>query len=499
MAEKSGLIKVFDSLTDTTPTVFADLRSKVDDYWDRGLLGLALPPTFPANPWVYVLYTYDAPIGGSAPVWNDGCPTPPGPTTDGCVVSGRLSRLQANGDVMTGTEQVLINDWCQQFPSHSIGTVRFGPDGALYVSGGDGASFNGADYGQYGGSSGSPTPKNPCGDPPAGVGGTESLPSAEGGALRSQDIRTMPGSGTGYAADREGRQPERVLAAGEASGNQAADQQGTNTGTYSGRRHPRPAGAPRDGDTAVDLNGTSGYVTVPDAAALRLADGPFTLEAGSTGPPWARPSRATRSRCSTRTTAATRSTSQNNVMYFDQAGVGTIAKAESLNGHRLAPPGGHQERPSVHLYQDGVDVTGAVDRPRPSPTARPSSCWAPGAGPRARSSTGCSTRSRFTRRRSPRPRSPPTTRRASAAAAAGDPAGLDGTILRLDPATGAAMAGNPNIGSPDLNARRIISYGVRNPFRFTFRPGTSELWIGDVGFSAWEEINRPRRPHGRAQ
>ena len=51
------------------------------------------PPNFPTNPYVYVLYTYDAPIGGTAPSWNDGCPTPPGPTTDGCVVSGRLSRL----------------------------------------------------------------------------------------------------------------------------------------------------------------------------------------------------------------------------------------------------------------------------------------------------------------------------------------------------------------------------------------------------------------------
>ena len=51
---------------------------------------------------------------------------------------------------MTGTEQVLINDWCQQYPSHSIGTLLFGRDGYLYVSSGDGASFNNVDYGQYG-------------------------------------------------------------------------------------------------------------------------------------------------------------------------------------------------------------------------------------------------------------------------------------------------------------------------------------------------------------
>ena len=55
---------------------------------------------------------------------------------------------------------------------------------------------------------------------------------------------------------------------------------------------------------------------------------------------------------------------------------------------------------------------------------------------------------------------------------------------------------NPLAGSTDANARRIIAYGLRNPFRFTFRPGTSELWIGDVGWNDWEEINRIDRPDG---
>ncbi len=77
VAEKSGLIKVFDNLSDTTPTIFADLRTKVYNGWDRGLLGLALDPNFPTNPYVYVLYTYDAPIGGTAPKWGT-----PGATSD---------------------------------------------------------------------------------------------------------------------------------------------------------------------------------------------------------------------------------------------------------------------------------------------------------------------------------------------------------------------------------------------------------------------------------
>ena len=190
VAEKSGLIKVFDNLSDTTPTLFADLSTNVHNFWDRGMLGFALDPGFPANPYVYVLYAHDAAIGGTAPRWgtagvlSDPCPTPPGATGDGCVISGRLSRLQAAGNVMTGPEQVLIEDWCQQYPSHSTGSLAFGEDGALYVSGGDGASFNFADWGQDG------SPLNPCGDPPGGVGATLSPPTAEGGALRSQDLRT---------------------------------------------------------------------------------------------------------------------------------------------------------------------------------------------------------------------------------------------------------------------------------------------------------------------
>src|SRR5262249_17135988 len=75
-----------------------------------------------------------------------------------------------------------------------------------------------------------------------------------------------------------------------------------------------------------------------------------------------------------------------------------------------------------------------------------------------------------------------------------DPAALYGSILRLDPNTGAAASGNPNSGSSDPNARRIIAQGLRNPFRFTIRPGTNEVWIGDVGWSDWEEIDRITNP-----
>ena len=50
VAEKSGLIKVFDNLSDTTPTMFADLRTNVYNFWDRGLLGLGARPELPGQP-----------------------------------------------------------------------------------------------------------------------------------------------------------------------------------------------------------------------------------------------------------------------------------------------------------------------------------------------------------------------------------------------------------------------------------------------------------------
>ena len=81
VAEKSGLIKVFASLTATTPMIFADLRPQVHDYWDRGLLGMELDPAFPTRPYVYVLYALDknpASPGSPVPTWMDDCPTPPG-------------------------------------------------------------------------------------------------------------------------------------------------------------------------------------------------------------------------------------------------------------------------------------------------------------------------------------------------------------------------------------------------------------------------------------
>jgi glucose/arabinose dehydrogenase len=202
VAQRSGQILVYSSVHDSTPTVFADLRTQVYDNGDRGVLGMALDPDFPTRPYVYVLYTYNHLLGDPepAPKWagpqpeGDPCPKPPGADVDACPVSGRLVRLTADGDHAVESsgapvEHLLVEDWCQQFSSHSIGDLQFGPEGALFASGGDGASFTSADYGQFGWPQ-----KNQCGDPPAPVGGNEEPPAALGGSLRAQNVEDLDGS-----------------------------------------------------------------------------------------------------------------------------------------------------------------------------------------------------------------------------------------------------------------------------------------------------------------
>ena len=96
--------------------------------------------------------------------------------------------------------------------------------------------------------------------------------------------------------------------------------------------------------------------------------------------------------------------------------------------------------------------------------------------------------------RSAAPRSTPTAEggalRSQDIRTTGDPTGLNGAILRVDPDTGLGMPGNPFATSPSQNARRIVGYGLRNPFRIAIRPRTNEIWLGYVGWSSWEELNR---------
>jgi glucose/arabinose dehydrogenase len=84
----------------------------------------------------------------------------------------------------------------------------------------------------------------------------------------------------------------------------------------------------------------------------------------------------------------------------------------------------------------------------------------------------------------------------------GDPTDYSGAIVRVDRASGEALPDNPLfkdptaplLDNPDVRARRILAYGFRSPFRFELRPGTDELYVGDVGQDRWEELDRLASP-----
>ena len=78
---------------------------------------------------------------------------------------------------------------------------------------------------------------------------------------------------------------------------------------------------------------------------------------------------------------------------------------------------------------------------------------------------------------------------------------LLGKILRIDPRAGGGRpyqvpANNPFVGRSGARGE-IYSYGLRNPWRFSFDRSTGALSIGDVGQNAYEEIDYVKRGAGR--
>jgi glucose/arabinose dehydrogenase len=80
----------------------------------------------------------------------------------------------------------------------------------------------------------------------------------------------------------------------------------------------------------------------------------------------------------------------------------------------------------------------------------------------------------------------------------GDPGGrgqsladLLGDILRLDVSSGTSYTvppDNPFVGQTGPRPE-VWSYGLRNPWRFSFDAATGDLYIGDVGQNVWEEVD----------
>jgi len=96
---------------------FLDLRDRVGAGGERGLLGLAFSPAFPADRRLFVNYT-----------------DPDGTT----VVSSFLAGPGATADRADPASERVLLRVAQPYPNHNGGGLAFGPDGLLYVGLGDG-------------------------------------------------------------------------------------------------------------------------------------------------------------------------------------------------------------------------------------------------------------------------------------------------------------------------------------------------------------------------
>jgi glucose/arabinose dehydrogenase len=117
VVQKGGLIRILNSTGIVNTTPFLNLTSLVSTNSERGLLGLAFHPDYNLNGYFFVNYT----------------------DTAGNTVIARYSVSAVNPDIATSTATILMTI-AQPFSNHNGGTIKFGPDGYLYIGMGDGGS-----------------------------------------------------------------------------------------------------------------------------------------------------------------------------------------------------------------------------------------------------------------------------------------------------------------------------------------------------------------------
>jgi len=138
--DQGGLAWVVTKGGDKLPTPLLDVRSRLVPftiYDERGLLGLATHPDFIHNPLVYT-YTSE-PVDGTA----DFVSVIPAAATLNCqsiIAEWRMDPKNPDQIDPASRREILRID--KPYSNHNGGTLRFGPDGYLYISLGDGGRAN---------------------------------------------------------------------------------------------------------------------------------------------------------------------------------------------------------------------------------------------------------------------------------------------------------------------------------------------------------------------
>jgi glucose/arabinose dehydrogenase len=124
IARNEGFLYIHQNGTLLPPAL--DLSAQTCFNYERGMLGLAVDPSFTSNHYIYVFYTYKK---------QGNCET-----NDASKPVNRVSRftLNDNNTISPSSELVLIDNIPSYSGSHNAGDLGFGKDGYLYVTVGDG-------------------------------------------------------------------------------------------------------------------------------------------------------------------------------------------------------------------------------------------------------------------------------------------------------------------------------------------------------------------------
>jgi glucose/arabinose dehydrogenase len=118
VVQQGGIIRIVNSAGVVNATPFLTITSAIVSGGERGLLGLAFHPNYATNGYFYVNYTRAG---------------------DGATVIARYT-VSSDPNVADASSGTVLLTIAQPFSNHNGGTIKFGPDGYLYIGMGDGGS-----------------------------------------------------------------------------------------------------------------------------------------------------------------------------------------------------------------------------------------------------------------------------------------------------------------------------------------------------------------------